>query len=163
MLQSSLFIFKSWNTHLPVVGGYLAFIGYFCVEAGVALCIGHTIMVPTDWVYLFNEQSLVLALPVSFSLILSYHSITTALTLHWNREYSLGSFLHLLLESVRMKSCYHYQWWSTTIRAFESSIEYYWPTMCHLQCIFTDSKLFVNCVISPTTNNYEIIIGKSAT
>ena len=31
---------------LPVVGGYLAFIGYFCVEAGVALCIGHTIMVP---------------------------------------------------------------------------------------------------------------------
>ena len=55
---------------LPVVGGYLAFIGYFCVEAGVALCIGHTIMVPGDWVYLFNEQSLILALPVSFSCII---------------------------------------------------------------------------------------------
>ena len=42
---------------LPVVGGYLAFIGYFCVEAGVALCIGHTIMKPSDWTYLFNIYS----------------------------------------------------------------------------------------------------------
>ena len=48
---------------LPVVGGYLAFIGYFCVEAGVALCIGHTIMKPSDWTYLFNTQALVLAIP----------------------------------------------------------------------------------------------------
>ena len=29
---------------LPVVGGYLAFIGYFCLEAGVALCISGHIM-----------------------------------------------------------------------------------------------------------------------
>lgn len=48
---------------LPVVGGYLAFIGYFCIEAGVALCIGTTIMKPSDWSSLFNEQALVLAFP----------------------------------------------------------------------------------------------------
>ena len=48
---------------LPVVGGYLAFIGYFCLEAGVALCISHTIMKPSDWGYLFDEGSLLLATP----------------------------------------------------------------------------------------------------
>jgi MFS superfamily sulfate permease-like transporter len=48
---------------LPVVGGYLAFIGYFCLEAGVALCISHTIMKPSDWSYLFDEKSLLLATP----------------------------------------------------------------------------------------------------
>jgi len=48
---------------LPVVGGYLAFIGYFCVEAGVALCIGETIMTPSDWIKMFDRQSLILALP----------------------------------------------------------------------------------------------------
>ena len=40
---------------LPVVGGYLAFIGYFCLEAGVALCISHPIMKPSDWSYLFDH------------------------------------------------------------------------------------------------------------
>ena len=48
---------------LPVVGGYLAFIGYFCVEAGVALCIGTTIMKPSDWTQLFNTHSFILAFP----------------------------------------------------------------------------------------------------
>ncbi|KAL9190695.1 hypothetical protein ACHAXT_000401 [Thalassiosira profunda] len=48
---------------LPVVGGYLAFIGYFCFEAGVALCIGTTIMRPSDWGKLFHEQPLILAFP----------------------------------------------------------------------------------------------------
>ncbi|KAK1743742.1 sulfate permease family inorganic anion transporter [Skeletonema marinoi] len=48
---------------LPVVGGYLAFIGYFCLEAGVALCISHPIMKPSDWGYLFDDKSLLLATP----------------------------------------------------------------------------------------------------
>ena len=48
---------------LPVVGGYLAFIGYFCLEAGVALCISHTIIKPSDWSYLFDGKSLLLATP----------------------------------------------------------------------------------------------------
>ncbi|KAL7430923.1 hypothetical protein ACHAXH_003229, partial [Discostella pseudostelligera] len=48
---------------LPVVGGYLAFIGYFCVEAGVALCLGTVIMKPSDWAQLFHEHALELAIP----------------------------------------------------------------------------------------------------
>jgi len=48
---------------LPVVGGYLAFIGYFCLEAGVALCISHPIMKPSDWGHLFDKRSLLLAIP----------------------------------------------------------------------------------------------------
>eukprot|EP00804_Cyclotella_cryptica_P022108 CCRYP_011586-RD/>CCRYP_011586-RD protein AED:0.09 eAED:0.09 QI:247/1/1/1/0.36/0.5/12/380/966 len=48
---------------LPVVGGYLAFIGYFCLEAGVALCINDTIMKPSDWTLLLDEHSLLLAIP----------------------------------------------------------------------------------------------------
>jgi hypothetical protein len=41
----------------------LAFIGYFCVEAGVALCIGTIITKPTDWAALFDARRLVLAFP----------------------------------------------------------------------------------------------------
>lgn len=48
---------------MPVVGGYLAFIGYFCLEAGVALCISESIMVPSDWRYLLDPQNLLLAIP----------------------------------------------------------------------------------------------------
>ncbi len=29
----------------------------------MALCIGHTIMKPSDWIHLFNEQALLLAFP----------------------------------------------------------------------------------------------------
>ena len=41
----------------------MAFIGYFCLEAGVALCISHPIMKPSDWGYLFDDKSLLLATP----------------------------------------------------------------------------------------------------
>ena len=43
--------------------GYLAFIGYFCLEAGVALCLGTVIMKPSDWAKLFHEHALELAIP----------------------------------------------------------------------------------------------------
>jgi len=46
-----------------VVGGYLAFIGYFCLEAGVALCISDTIMKPSDWSLLFSQHAFILAMP----------------------------------------------------------------------------------------------------
>lgn len=48
---------------MPVVGGYLAFIGYFCCQAGIALCISKPLVTFADWVYLFNERNLLLALP----------------------------------------------------------------------------------------------------
>ena len=48
---------------MPVVGGYLAFIGYFCCEAGVALCISHPLMEPKDWLIVFTPENLMLAVP----------------------------------------------------------------------------------------------------
>lgn len=54
---------RVFNFHVLVVGGYLAFIGYFCLEAGVALCISDTIMKPSDWSLLFDKQALLLAAP----------------------------------------------------------------------------------------------------
>lgn len=48
---------------MPVVGGYLAFIGYFCLEAGVALCISEAMITVADWAYLFDPQNLLLAFP----------------------------------------------------------------------------------------------------
>ena len=50
---------------LPVVGGYLAFIGYFCVIAGIGLCISEN-MVDGDFLsnmeLLLDEQNIMLAL-----------------------------------------------------------------------------------------------------
>jgi len=48
---------------MPVIGGYLAFIGYFCLEAGVALCIGKSMTTISDWAYLLEPRSLLLATP----------------------------------------------------------------------------------------------------
>lgn len=48
---------------MPVVGGYLAFIGYFCLEAGIALCISKNMTVLKDWEYLLNLNLLILAIP----------------------------------------------------------------------------------------------------
>lgn len=51
---------------LPVVGGYLAFIGYFCVVAGVGLCISKSMIDGTLWSdmqMVSDRQSLMLAIP----------------------------------------------------------------------------------------------------
>ena len=48
---------------MPVVGGYLAFIGFFCLQAGVGLCISESIMTPRDWAYLLQPHLLLLAVP----------------------------------------------------------------------------------------------------
>lgn len=51
---------------LPVIGGYLAFIGYFCVIAGVGLCISESMIDGnffTDLQILCDKKLLLLALP----------------------------------------------------------------------------------------------------
>ncbi|CAB9521784.1 solute carrier family 26 [Seminavis robusta] len=48
---------------MPVVGGYLAYIGYFCCQAGVALCISTPLITVSDWAYLFDPHNLLLAIP----------------------------------------------------------------------------------------------------
>jgi len=53
-------------SYLPmsVVGGYLAFIGYFCCQAGVALCISRPLMTLMDWKYVVTvPENLLLAAP----------------------------------------------------------------------------------------------------
>ena len=48
---------------MPVVGGYLAFIGYFCLQAGVALSIDKAMVSIADWSYLADPHLLLLAVP----------------------------------------------------------------------------------------------------
>lgn len=48
---------------MPVVGGYLAFIGYFCLQAGVALCISTPMSTISSWSSLFAVHSITLAAP----------------------------------------------------------------------------------------------------
>lgn len=48
---------------MPVVGGYLAFIGYFCLQAGVALCISRPMTSILDWKYLLEADMAILAIP----------------------------------------------------------------------------------------------------
>lgn len=53
----------------------MAFIGYFCLEAGVALCISESMTTITDWGYLFHPHMLLLAAPGLLSaLVLTYIS-----------------------------------------------------------------------------------------
>ena len=48
---------------MPVVGGYLAYIGYFCCQAGVALCISTPLNTLSDWGNLLDWHNLLLAIP----------------------------------------------------------------------------------------------------
>ena len=48
---------------MPVVGGYLAYIGYFCVLAGTSLCISRPMMNIKDWGLLLDMSNLRLAIP----------------------------------------------------------------------------------------------------
>ena len=48
---------------MPVVAGYLAFIGYFCLQAGVSLCISKPMISLLDWKYLLEGDDLRLAIP----------------------------------------------------------------------------------------------------
>jgi SulP family sulfate permease len=60
---------------MPVVGGYLAFIGYFCLQAGVALCISEPMVGLADWRYLLESQNVLLAAPgLGAGLALTYIS-----------------------------------------------------------------------------------------
>ena len=48
---------------MPVVGGYLAFIGYFCLQAGIGLAISKPMVTFADWIYVFEDQNWIMALP----------------------------------------------------------------------------------------------------
>lgn len=66
---------------LPVVGGYLAFIGYFCVVAGVGLCISKSMIdgtILTDIRILSERKTLILATPGIISGIVMMYITRTA-------------------------------------------------------------------------------------
>lgn len=44
---------------MPVVGGYLAYIGFYCLEAGLSMMANTTIKEPADWLKLANSDALV--------------------------------------------------------------------------------------------------------
>ena len=49
---------------MPVVGGYLAYIGCFCGMAGVSMMTGRQLSTTNDWINLFYSPSeLLLAVP----------------------------------------------------------------------------------------------------
>lgn len=61
----------------PFKSGYLAFIGYFCVQAGVALCISQPLISFSDWSYVFQAKNLLLAVPgLAAGLVLTWVSRT---------------------------------------------------------------------------------------
>jgi len=47
----------------PVVGGYLGFIGYFCLQAGVALCVSKPMATIESWASVMDLDSMRLGLP----------------------------------------------------------------------------------------------------
>ena len=48
---------------LPVIGGYLAYIGFFCGQAGLAMMAGVEISTPSDWSKLLNLEKATLIIP----------------------------------------------------------------------------------------------------
>lgn len=48
---------------MPVVGGYLAFIGFYCMEAGLSLMSGEEVSGVQDWHRLFHRDAMILVVP----------------------------------------------------------------------------------------------------
>ncbi|GMI40274.1 hypothetical protein TeGR_g4929, partial [Tetraparma gracilis] len=81
---------------VPVVGGYLAFIGYFCLQAGVALCISKPMATLSDWALLLDAHNLMLAVP----------GLATGLLLLWTaKNATSGSTLPILM--CALPACFY--------------------------------------------------------
>lgn len=68
---------------MPVIGGYLAFIGFFCGEAGLSMMAGVQVTNLTQWNRFMNRDAFVLMLPgLVAGLLMSYllHKIRSPLT-----------------------------------------------------------------------------------
>jgi SulP family sulfate permease len=61
---------------MPVVGGYLAYIGFYCLEAGLSMMSGKTIKGLGDWVQLCNIKSLLLIAPGVIAGLISFIALT---------------------------------------------------------------------------------------
>ena len=79
---------------MPVIGGYLAFIGFFCGEAGLAMMAGVTIESFEDWLKLLHLKTFVLWLPGLLSGFIIYYLLRTV-----QSPYVLPLFMGALLSS----------------------------------------------------------------
>jgi SulP family sulfate permease len=52
---------------MPVVGGYLGYIGFFCLEAGISICTGEPFESIADFAQLANWHSFLLCVPALFA------------------------------------------------------------------------------------------------
>ncbi|KAG7390901.1 hypothetical protein PHYPSEUDO_006385 [Phytophthora pseudosyringae] len=52
---------------MPVVGGYLAFIGFYAMEAGLSMMTTQSIKEPADWIKLADWDALLLCMPGVFA------------------------------------------------------------------------------------------------
>ncbi|GMH68165.1 hypothetical protein TrST_g5415 [Triparma strigata] len=59
----------------PVVGGYLAYIGFFCGQSGLALMGGVEINGLSEWSLLFTEKRMILILPGLLAGMLTYFMV----------------------------------------------------------------------------------------
>jgi MFS superfamily sulfate permease-like transporter len=76
---------------MPVVGGYLAFIGYFCLEAGIGLAVSKSMSTLADWAYLKDPKTLLLAIP----------ALLTGLLLTWlSRNASNDATLPVVMVAI---------------------------------------------------------------
>lgn len=62
---------------LPVIGGYLAYIGFFCGQAGIAMMSGKELVSISDWHKIFNSNVclfvfIICELPKVFEMIIGY-------------------------------------------------------------------------------------------
>jgi SulP family sulfate permease len=81
---------------VPVGGGYLACIGYFCLQAGVALCISKPMATLSDWALLLDAHNLMLAVP----------GLATGLLLLWTaKNATSGSTLPILM--CALPACFY--------------------------------------------------------
>jgi SulP family sulfate permease len=102
---------------LPVIGGYLAFIGYFCIVAGVGLCISKSMIDDSfvmDIQLLMDKQSFILAVPglisgIIMTLVSRYAKNDIALPL--TMIVIPGSFYFILYASgYTMEDAREYHW-----------------------------------------------------
>ncbi|KAK9811232.1 hypothetical protein WJX72_000395 [[Myrmecia] bisecta] len=55
---------------LPVVGGYLGYVGYFCLAAGVALATGAEVNTFTSWTHILHPDALIKLAPAAAATLL---------------------------------------------------------------------------------------------
>lgn len=99
---------------MPVIGGYLAFIGFFCGRAGISMMSGISLNSYSDWIQLTNWNSLMLISPglclgILMFILCNYYR--NPLTLPIFMIVSLSTFyLILVLFNISLETARQHGW-----------------------------------------------------